>query len=206
MMMLQQRAFGSFTDYQTAESALIELKASGFMMDRVSLIGRDVDRQSEVSGANTSQTITDLGNTHDRDDRAGETAKNGAIAGTAFGSVTGLLVGLGALAIPGVGPVMLAGAAATALATAASGGAIGAAAGSLVGGLVGLGIPDDLASGYSDRVAAGNYLVIVEGSAAEIDRAAGIFTQRGIHDWYVTELPTDPNHLASPVQTQYLEH
>jgi hypothetical protein len=205
-MMLQQRAFGSFADYQTAESALTELKASGFMMDRVSLIGRDVDRRPEVTGANTSQSINDLGNTHDHDERAGETAKSGAIAGTAFGSVTGLLVGLGALAIPGIGPVMLAGAAATALATAASGGAIGAAAGSLVGGLVGLGIPDERANVYGERVAAGNYLVIVEGSATEIDRAAGIFTQRGIQDWYVTALPTDPDHLASPVKTQYLEH
>jgi hypothetical protein len=205
-MMIHKRAIGSFANYQTAESALIELESSSFMMDRVSLIGRNIDRQTEVTGVNTSENLTELGNTHDHDERAGETAKNGAIAGTAFGGVTGLLVGLGALAIPGVGPVMLAGAAATALATAASGGAIGAAAGSLVGGLVGLGIPDERASVYGDRVAAGNYLVIVEGSAAEIDRAAGIFTHRGIQDWYVTDLPTDPDHLASPVKTQYLEH
>jgi len=40
------------------------------------------------------------------------------VTGGAVGGLTGLLVGLGALAIPGVGPVMLAGATATALATA----------------------------------------------------------------------------------------
>jgi hypothetical protein len=203
-MILHKRAIGSFANYQTAESALIELESSSFMMDRVSLIGQNLDRQTEVTGVNTSENLTELGNTHD--ERAGETAKNGAIAGTAFGSVTGLLVGLGALAIPGVGPVMLAGAAATALATAASGGAIGAAAGSLVGGLAGLGIPDERASVYSDRVAAGHYLVIVEGSAAEIDRAAAIFTRRGIQDWYITDLANDPAHLATPAKTQYLEH
>jgi len=45
----------------------------------------------------------------------------GAVTGGA-GGLTGLLVGLGALAIPGMGPVMLAGATATALATALSGG------------------------------------------------------------------------------------
>jgi hypothetical protein len=206
MMMIQQRALGSFANYQTAESALIELESEGFLMDRVSLIGRDLDRQTEVTGAKTSEHITDVGSTHEHDDRAGETAKNGAIAGTAFGSATGLLVGLGALAIPGIGPVMLAGAAATALATAASGAAIGAAAGSLAGGLAGLGIPDEHASMYGDRVAAGNYLVIVEGTAAEIEQAAAIFTRRGIQDWYITDLASDPADLASPVKTQYLEH
>ncbi|WP_034937144.1 hypothetical protein [Gloeocapsa sp. PCC 73106] len=49
--------------------------------------------------------------------------------------LTGLLVGLGALAIPGVGPIMLAGAVATALATTAARGVSGVAAGSLLGGL-----------------------------------------------------------------------
>lgn len=205
-MMLHKRAIGNFANYQTAEAALIELESTNFLMDRVSLIGQNLDRQTEVTGVNTSQNLTEIGNTHAHDEHTGETAKNGAIAGTAFGSVTGLLVGLGALAIPGVGPVMLAGAAATALATAASGGAIGAAAGSLVGSLAGMGIPDERASVYSDRVAAGHYLVIVEGSAAEIDRAAAILTRRGIQDWYITDLANDPARLASPVKTQYLEH
>jgi hypothetical protein len=204
--MLEKRAIGRFADYQTAESALTELKASGFMMDRVSLIGRDVDRQTETTGAKTSENLTDVGTTHAHDDRAAETAKNGALAGTAFGGVTGLLVGLGALAIPGVGPVMLAGAAATALATAASGGAIGAAAGSLAGGLVGLGIPDERANSYGDRVAAGDYLVIVEGTDAEIDRAAAIFTKLGIQDWYISDLSLADARVPSPVTTKYLEH
>jgi hypothetical protein len=204
--MLHKRAIGSFANYQAAEAALIELQSTNFMMDRVSLIGRDLDRQTEVTGVNTSETVRDLGNTHAHDnDRAEETAKSGAVAGTAVGGLTGLLVGLGALAIPGVGPVMLAGAAATALATAVSGGAIGAAAGSLVGGLAGLGIPDERASAYGDRVVAGNYLVIVEGSDAEIDRAAAIFTRRGIQDWYITEA-TAAAPTGSPVKSQYLEH
>ncbi|BDI16740.1 hypothetical protein ANSO36C_25420 [Nostoc cf. commune SO-36] len=59
--------------------------------------------------------------------------------------MTGLLVGLGTLAIPGVGPVLAGGAVATALATTLAGGAIGAAAGGIVGALVGLGIPEDIA-------------------------------------------------------------
>jgi hypothetical protein len=195
-MMQQQRAVGSFADYQTAESALTELKASGFTMAQVSLIGRDLDGQPTDTGAKTTADITELGDLHSDDERPKEAAKNGAIAGTAFGSLTGLLVGVSSLALPGVGPLMLVGATATALATAASGGAIGAAAGGLVGGLIGLGIPDEHANIYGGRVAAGNYLVIVEGSAAEIARAAATLTECGIQDWYVIEPDRHPAPMA----------
>jgi hypothetical protein len=191
-MMQQQRAVGSFADYQTAESALTKLKASGFTMAQVSLVGRDLNGQTTDTGAQTTTNIAELGDLHSDDDRPKETAKNGAIAGTAFGSIAGLVVGVSSLAIPGVGPLILVGATATALATAATGGAIGAAAGGLVGGLVGLGIPDDRANLYGGRVAAGNYLVIVEGADAEVARAAEILTECGIQDWYVIDRDPAP--------------
>ena len=204
--MLEKRAIGTFSDYQTTEIALHLLRDSGFAMDRVSVAGRDLDRHPDTAGAKTGESLSSVGETKPHDNKAAETAKNAAVAGTAVGGLTGLLVGLGALAIPGVGPVMLAGAAATALATAASGSAIGAAAASLVGGLVGLGIPDDRANAYGDRVAQGEYLVMVEGSAAEVDRAGSILTKSGIHDWYSYDLPTDPARIASPVTTHMLDH
>jgi hypothetical protein len=201
-----KRGMGIFTSYEAAETALIQLESTNFQMDRVSLIGRDLDRKVEVTGAKTSENLTDLTDGAAGRNDAVETAKNGAIAGTAFGGATGLLVGLGALAIPGIGPVMLAGAAATALATAASGGAIGAAAGSLAGGLVGLNIPQERADVYSNRVAQGDYLVMVEGSNTELDRAESIFTHAGIHEWSTHNLGNHPDRQATPVQTQYLEH
>lgn len=189
--MLNRRAVGTFSTYEITEIALRELRDSGFMMDYVSVVGKDIDRHSNVAGANTSSQIDNAGSLDDEGNRAGETAKDGAMAGGAVGGVTGLLVGLGALAIPGVGPVMLAGAAATALATAISGGAIGAAAGSLAGGLVGLGIPADRAKIYSDRVSQGSYMVIVEGSEDDLTRAESIFSKHNIHEWYVYDLPSD---------------
>jgi hypothetical protein len=204
--MLEKRAIGIFSDYQTMETALHVLRDSGFVMERVSVAGRDMERHPDTAGAKTGESLASVGDTKAHDDRAADTAKSGAVAGTAVGGLTGLLVGLGALAIPGVGPVMLAGAAATAIATAASGSAIGAAAGSLVGGLVGLGISDERANAYGDRVAQGDYLVMVEGSAAEVDRAGSILTHSGIHDWYSYDLPTDPSRIASPVTTHLLDH
>ena len=201
--MSDKRGMGIFTSYETAETALIQLESTGFMMDRVSLIGRDLNKKVEVTGAKTSENLADLTDRAAGHNEATETAKNGAIAGTAFGGVTGLLVGLGALAIPGVGPVMLAGAAATALATAASGSAIGAAAGSLAGGLVGLNIPEENANMYSDRVAQGDYFVMIEGSDAELNRAEEIFKKSGIHEWSTHNFA---DRQATPVNTQYLEH
>jgi hypothetical protein len=151
-------------------------------MDRVSVIARDADRQTDIAGVD----VRDRGNLSD------EGAKIGAASGGALGGLTGLLVGLGALAIPGVGPIMLAGATATALATTLAGGAIGAVTGGLLGALIGLGIPEDRARVYNDRVSRGDYLVMVEGTDAEIARAEAILHRRGIEDYGVYDIPGQP--------------
>jgi hypothetical protein len=200
--MSDKRGMGIFSSYDTAETALIQLASAGLGMERVSLIGRDLERQVEVTGAKTSDTLTDITNEEVRNRTAAEAAKNGAIAGTAFGGVTGLLVGLGALALPGVGPVMLAGAAATALAATASGSAIGATAGSLAGGLIGLNVPDERASMYSDRVAQGNYLVMIEGSENDLNRAESIFTKAGIQEWTLQDIADHHDRNVSPAKTR----
>lgn len=197
--MLNKRAVGLFTSYEDTEAALCELRDRGFLMDRVSLIGRDVQSHDEVTGVHTSDRIADVGNLHTQGNDTGDAAKTGAVAGTTLGGLTGLLVGLGAVAIPGVGPVMLAGAAATAIASTISGGLIGAAAGSLAGGLVGLGIPNDRAEIYSDRVSNGDYLILVEGSEADISLAESVFRHRGIHEWYAYDLENEPVTTPRPV-------
>ncbi len=199
-----KRAVGTFSSYQDAETALRELKDSGFSMDRVSVVGNNVDRHTDVSGADASTRLQDAGRHAAHDTEADEGVKKGAVAGGTVGGLTGLLVGLGALAIPGVGPVMLGGAVATALATAISGGAIGAAAGSLVGGLVGLGIPEDRAKVYGDRVSRGDYLVIVDGSDDEIHQAEAILSHRGIQDWGIYDTTaSDRNDATYPAGTVY---
>ena len=175
-----RRAIGTFPTRRAAEQALHELRDSGFPMDRVSVVAQDGDRKGSIAGASTS---------NHSDNKADDGAKAGALSGGALGGLTGLLVGLGALAIPGLGPIMLAGAAATALATTAAGTAIGAAAGTLLGGLIGMGIPEDRAKVYNDRVSAGEYLVMVDGTDAEIAHAQGILNHRGVEEWGVYDIP-----------------
>lgn len=191
----QRRAVGVFPNRQAAEQALHELRDSGFPMDRVSAIAKDAEHRGDIAGAE----VRDHGNLAD------EGAKVGAVSGGALGGLTGLLVGLGALAIPGIGPVMLAGAVGTALATTLTGGAIGAVTGGLLGGLIGLGIPEDRARVYNDRVAQGDYLVIVEGTDTEIARAEAILHHRGIEEYGVYDVPHQATTAANAIPATSLQ-
>ena len=191
-----KRGIGIFTDYQTTERALRELKDIGYGMDHVSIIGQDSEHLNQ-SGQTGDAQIQDI--QADDGNRAEDGAKTGVISGGTVGGLTGLLVGLGTLAIPGVGPIMLAGATATALATTAAGGAIGAAAGGLVGGLVGLGIPEDRAKVYNEHVSQGKYLVIIDGSDNDIALAEPILKRHNINEWnvYTMEGRSDTTHHSS---------
>lgn len=169
-----KRAVGIFPSYRETENALNELRAAGFPMNKVSVMVQDAERQDNIAGVRVRDRVGD---------KAEEGAVTGVVAGGALGGLTGLLAGLGALAIPGIGPIVFAGAEAAAIASMLAGGAIGAAAGGLFGALVGLGIPEDRAKLYSDRVSAGDYLVLVTGTETEIQLAESILSDRGIQEW-----------------------
>jgi hypothetical protein len=190
------RAVGVFSRHSQAENALNELSRGGFEMNHVSIVAHDADKLEQ------SDRIGDA-KVRDADDGtlADEGLKTGATAGGVVGGLTGLLVGLGTLAIPGVGPIMLAGATATAIATSVAGGAIGAAAGGMVGGLVGLGIPEDRAQDYHDRIVRGEYLVIIDGNAAEIARAGEMLEHHGVSQW---EVYAAPAAVGETTETPYL--
>lgn len=175
-----KQALGIFATRQEAEQALNELRDAGFAMNQLSIIAKQGDLHAHDQGQAEARTQELTETTH-----VDEGAKAGAGTGAAVGGITGLLVGLGTLAIPGVGPIMLAGAAATALATTLAGTAIGTAAGGLVGGLIGLGIPEDRAHAYQERVARGDYLLMVNGTESEILQAEAILRRRGIREWEV---------------------
>ncbi len=171
-----RRSVGLFYSRDEAERALRALKDDGFDMNRVNVIAKDADQVTQAAGIDTAQ---------DEGNNAAEGAGAGATTGTVLGGIGGLLVGLGTLAIPGVGPIIVAGEAATAIATTLAGAGIGAAAGGIIGGLVGLGIPEDQAKIYSDRVGSGSYLIMVNGTDADISRAERILRDNGIEEYGV---------------------
>ncbi len=186
-----KRAAGLYYSRDEAEAAVRDLKAAGYDMDRVSVIAKDADKV----GGHDSTRSEDVGN------KADDGAATGALTGGALGGITGLLVGLGALAIPGIGPILLAGAEATAIATTLAGGAIGAAAGGLIGALIGLGIPEEKAKVYSDRVGGGSFLVMVTGTAAEIDRVAAIMRRHGVEEFDIYDIPAPATATTATTAT-----
>ncbi|WP_319420996.1 YsnF/AvaK domain-containing protein [Pleurocapsa sp. FMAR1] len=173
-----KRAAGLFHNRDKAESAVHDLKDSGYDMHKVSIIAKDAD---QIDGVETTEKIGD---------KADDGATTGALTGGTLGGITGLLVGLGTLAIPGVGPILLAGAGATTIATTLAGAGIGVAAGGLVGALVGLGIPEEKAKIYTDSVKDGSFLVMVNGTEAEIARAEAIMHHHGIEEFGIYDAPT----------------
>ncbi|MGF1590722.1 MAG: DUF2382 domain-containing protein [Pleurocapsa sp.] len=189
-----QRAVGLFNSRDKAEAVVRDLKDSGYQMHDVSIIAKDADK---IDGIETTEKI---GN------KADDGATAGAITGGTLGGITGLLVGLGTLAIPGIGPILLAGAGATTIATTLAGAGIGAAAGGLAGALVGLGIPEDKAKIYTDSVKNGSFLVMVDGTAAEVARADGIMNHHGVEEFGIYDVPeaekTTVAHIDEDIKTR----
>ncbi|MGK7948472.1 MAG: general stress protein [Xenococcaceae cyanobacterium] len=177
-----RHAIGTFATREDAEYALRELRDAGFDMDKVSVIAKNPDRGDDIGGAEVKSSS----------EQAKGGAAAGATAGVATGGLMGLIGGLGVLALPGVGAVAELG---VVLANTLLGGGIGAAGGGLVGALIGWGIREDRAKYYNDLLSQGRYLVLMEGTQAEISGAEAILENRRIQDWGV--YPYSPGMSAT---------
>ncbi|WP_375472396.1 hypothetical protein [uncultured Nostoc sp.] len=172
----ERRTIGVFAGYSDAQLVLQELKASNFPMDKVSVIARNTEEQSDIAGV---EIIENTGNISSKD-----TA--GAVASDAFAGITELSVSVALLVIPRTGSVILAGSEITAIATTLAGG--------LPALFLSLGISEKQAQSYSDLVSKGYYLVIVTGIDIEIRLAKRIFNRRDIQQWGVYEPYSTPNN------------
>lgn len=173
------RAVGTFMTRQDAELALQELQEAGFNMDRVSVIVNNPQSKDNIGGAEVKPAS----------EQAKGGAGAGATAGAATGGLLGLIGGLSVIALPGVGAVAELG---IVLANTLLGSGIGAAGGGLVGALIGWGIPEDRARYYDEMLSRGRYIVLMEGTPAEISGAEAILQNRRIQDWaiYNAGMPT----------------
>ncbi|PSR15940.1 histidine kinase [filamentous cyanobacterium CCP3] len=177
-----KRVVGVFKRREDLESALRALSDAGINKEHISLLAKHVEN---VEGA---EDLTDH-----QGNEAKEGAGIGATTGTVLGGIGGFLVGAGVLAIPGVGPVLAAGVGISEIAATLAGAGIGAAAGGLVGALVGAGIPEEQAKTYEKRIKAGDYLLMVDGTANEIGRVESILRDRHIEDMGTYDAPDVAN-------------
>ena len=183
-----RRAVGLFSDRQAAETALYRLRDTGFNMDHISIVAKSGEGLKDLTG-----------NGYDPSKSDGEQAKGGAGAGATAGAVTGGAIGLigslGVLAIPGVGAAAEVG---FLLGNTLLGSGIGAAGGGLIGALIGWGVPEEKANYYNDRVYNDNdFLVMVEGTEAEIRAAEAVLREGGIRDWGVYGTTPTPTYAHS---------
>ncbi|HEY9771227.1 MAG TPA: hypothetical protein V6C71_22485 [Coleofasciculaceae cyanobacterium] len=175
----QKRAVGTFPTRQDAEIALIELRDSGFNMEQISAIAQNPPDEKQLADVEVKSSS----------ERAKDGAETGAIMGATTGGMLGLIGSLSVLAIPGVG---LATEVAILLGNALLGSGFGAAGGSLVGALIGWGIPEEQAKYYEELLSQGDYVVLVEGTEAEIKGAEAILLNRKIRNWNTYDTQWQP--------------
>ncbi|MBE9170996.1 general stress protein [Pleurocapsales cyanobacterium LEGE 06147] len=177
----QKRGIGVFPNHQETESALNELKESGFSMENVSIIAKQAEQEKEISEVEMSDRVGE------QDVKSPTGVVGDALTSATWGS---LLVGLTSLSILGAGPILAAGALGVSLVTGLAGVGLGVVGtNKLIDALTDLGIPKEQARVYSDSLLQGDYLVILEGTDDQMDKASNILSDRGIHHWGVYDAP-----------------
>ncbi len=147
--------YNSHTD---AEQAVAKLSASSFDIKKVSIIGKDYHTEENVVGYYT----------------AGDRMKSWGGMGAFWGGIWGLLFGAGFFLIPGIGPVLVAGPFLAALVGALETAAVVGGLSAVAAGLVSLGIPKNSAVKYEAAIKADKFVMVVHGTAEELDRARAI--------------------------------
>ncbi|HLO88983.1 MAG TPA: hypothetical protein VK203_28800 [Nostocaceae cyanobacterium] len=169
-------ALGIFDSTKDLEQAINQLQADEFPLEKVSVIGKDIQQERIPAAAQVKDKI---GNQNvDATGAVGDT-----LTATTWGSV---LVGLSSLAIPSLGAILAAGSLGVALITSIAGVAVGVTANqNLINALVNLGIPEEKARVYSDALQQSYYLLIVEGEERDIQQVEEILKGQKIRNWGV---------------------
>ncbi len=139
-----------FKTESDVDSTIRRLIERGIANDHISVMGRNFQSQTRITGFISKQDVI-LGG-----------LRNGAVFGSLFGSFLSLLSGIGVLFIPFVGPVVAAGPISALLLGAASGAIAGSAGAGLVSVLMALGMPEKQAAIYQTRLQAGEFVLMVE--------------------------------------------
>lgn len=157
---MEKTVVGAFKDHRDAEKTVQELKQRGVPEKDISLVAR---HDGHTQGGHPGEGMHNL--------------SSGIGWGSTVGGVTGLLAGVGALAIPGIGPIIAAGPLAATL--------TGAVAGGVAGALMDYGIPRNESHEYETRLKEGDTLLMVRADAPEVDKAQKLFQEHGGHDIHV---------------------
>ena len=149
------------------ETAIKQLRESGFDMQKLSIVGRDYHSAEHVLGFYN----------------VGERMQAWAKSGAFWGGVWGLLLGSGFFLIPGIGPVLLGGPLVALIVSGLEGAAVVGSLSVLGAGLYSLGIPKDSIVRYESALKIGKFLLIVNGGPVEINLAKDILSHGIQETW-----------------------
>lgn len=156
IFVIQQDAVVAIYDTHVgAEEAVKKLQGRGIDMRTLSIIGKDTHTDEHAVG---------YYNTGDR-------MKYWGKIGAFWGGFWGLLFGSAFFAIPGIGPVLAAGPVVAWIVAALENAAVVGGMSAVGAGLYSIGIPKDSIVQYETAIKTDKFVVMVHGSASEVDKA-----------------------------------
>src|SRR6202140_5655597 len=147
-----------YNSHTEAEQAVAKLSAASFDVTKISIIGKDYHTEEKVVGYYTT----------------GDRMKSWGGLGAFWGGIWGLLFGAGFFLIPGIGPVLVACPFLAVLLGALESAVLVGGLSALAAGLVSLGISKENAVKYEAEIKADKFVLIVLGTAEELERARSI--------------------------------
>lgn len=143
-----------YNSHEEAEEAVRELQRSGYDMKKLSIVGKDYQKEEDVVGYYTT----------------GDRMKSWGKMGALWGGFWGLMFGSAFFLIPGIGPLLVAGPLVGWIVGALEGAVVIGGLSALGAGLYSIGIPKDSIIEYETQIKAGKYVVIAHGSPAEVSK------------------------------------
>jgi hypothetical protein len=144
-----------YDTHVAAEEAVKELQRCGIDMRMLSIVGKDTHTDEQVVGYYNS----------------GDRMKYWGKTGAFWGGFWGLLFGSAFFAIPGIGPVLVAGPVVAWIVSALEGAVLVGGLSAIGAGLYGMGIPKDSVLQYELAIQTDQFLLMVHGSDAEVEKA-----------------------------------
>lgn len=154
-------SFFVFDNHPAAEEAIRSLGQSGFDMKKLSLVGKGYHSEEKPIGFYT----------------AGDRIKAWGGTGAFWGGIWGMLLAPAIFVFPGLGLIGMAGPIVTTLVSALEGAVVVGGLSALGAALTQIGVPKDQVIKYEAALKSDKYLLVVHGSAEELNRARSILAQ-----------------------------
>ena len=157
-MIPQDATVAIYDTHAGAEEALKKLQGKGMDMRTLSIVGRDTQTEEHAVGYYNT----------------GSRMKYWGKVGAYWGGFWGVLFGSAFFSIPGIGPVLAAGPVVAWIVGALEGAAVMGGVSAVGAALYSVGIPKDSVVEYETAIKTGKFLVMVHGTAAEVEKARGV--------------------------------